>query len=56
MDDISMYADEIDTDFELQSLDANEREFADDPELMLLFENTRKMKENAKKVSNLLDR
>ena len=56
MDDISMYADEIETDFELQSLDANEREFADDPELMLLFENTRKMKENAKKVSNLLDR
>ena len=35
---------------------SNEVEFADDPELMLLFENDKKMKANAAKISNLLDR
>ena len=35
---------------------SNEVEFADDPELMLLFENDKKMKANARKISNLLDR
>ena len=35
---------------------SNEVEFADDPELMLLFENDKKMKENARKISNLVDR
>jgi len=56
MGDIATYAHEIDTDPGMDSLDANERDFADDPDLMLLFENTRKMKENAKKISNLTDR
>ena len=35
---------------------SNEVEFADDPELLLLFENDKKMKANAAKISNLLDR
>ena len=56
MDDIATYAHEIDNDPNMDSLDANERDFADDPDLMLLFENTRKMKENAKKLSDLVDR
>ena len=60
MNDFSAIADNMDTDQSLEmdsidSMDANERDFADDPDLMLLFENTRKMKENAKKISNLTD-
>lgn len=58
MTDFSLIADNMDPDLEIDSLDSldmNERDFADDPDLMLLFENTRKMKENAKKISDLTD-
>ncbi len=66
MDDVAMMAEQLEDDPADLSLvvdDAvvdgglsNEVEFADDPELMLLFENDKKMKENAKKISTLVDR
>ena len=66
MDDVVRIAEQLEGDSEIFNLAvdesgldgnlSNEVEFADDAALMLLFENDKKMKENARKISNLLDR
>lgn len=66
MERVARIAEQLELDQDVMDLDAvesgidgstsNEIEFADDPALMLLFENDKKMKENAKKISNLVDR
>ena len=66
MERVARIAEQLELDSDVMNLDAvesgidgstsNEIEFADDPALMLLFENDKKMKENAKKISNLVDR